>query len=183
MLPKHLVGFPPHGLNRRGLGGSPLVSMLPKHLVGFPPALKSMKDTMTSGVSMLPKHLVGFPPWVGIVSQPMLSVFQCFLSIWWDFHQYPPMHDLLKQGVSMLPKHLVGFPPSSGRQGRPDPRRFRCVSMLPKHLVGFPPAWLGPLGLKRRWFRSFQCFLSIWWDFHGARWSCATRTQRSFNAS
>ncbi len=93
MLPKHLVGFPLSRADQRSrrnqLGAN--VSMLPKHLVGFPlicySALRLSGIISREDVSMLPKHLVGFPRTRVYFQRPKPKPrFQCFLSIWWDFH-------------------------------------------------------------------------------------------------
>ena len=93
-------------------------------------------------VSMLPKHLGGFPHRMATIDLKGLK-FQCFLSIWWDFH--------LK-----VFRQLVKAPSRS---------MFQCFLSIwwDFHSCSI---WLLCLQMRVPYGRLFQCFLSIWWDFH-----------------
>jgi len=94
---------------------------------------------------MLPKHLVGFPrkPFAEALKLgTSKGGFQCFLSIWWDFHRV-----------------LTGSPWRDHSSGM-----FQCFLSIwwDFHLFRAPSGY-GKTTL------AFQCFLSIWWDFHAKR--------------
>ncbi len=95
---------------------------------------------------MLPKHLVGFPRAGHSLREDQVDcdsfgeAFQCFLSIWWDFHVFFPL-----VAVSV------------------EVELFQCFLSIWWDFHS-PAPISAPAATN--WVQMFQCFLSIWWDFH-----------------